>query len=385
MGSPNDGPKYSSHKSGVHVSLTRMLTDPTTPSEGAPAVEDSGSSRLEQVLQAFDDLVEQDAGPVFALARTARLLGRGVGVCTPDGERLVAGPDGVVRQEAGTVPDGARQLPDGLRVWLEGRPWPEERLLLRRLGVTMKAALRQSDGAAVPAIEVVFDERRSPAARLRAAGNLGLREDAPLTVMGIKGREEDVKELASRINKVSSRVHGYDDGSTLFLAVEGLEDALPTVPVPVGVRAALARNVQILELPEKYKLVRLGMRYTLPAAHDSAPYHQEEAVFLDAATMGGYALLPQYLTADQIDTVGDVQVLDELWTAHGADMLRILEAVAVTDSVRKAARSVYLHHNSVTHRVARAEQALGFNITEPYGRTRLFLALCLRRVRDSDE
>nr|WP_232542122.1 LysR family transcriptional regulator [Nocardia bovistercoris] len=64
-------------------------------------------------------------------------------------------------------------------------------------------------------------------------------------------------------------------------------------------------------------------------------------------------------------------------------MLHILLAVAATESLRQAARTVHMHHNSVTHRVQRAERALGFSCTKPYGRTRLMFVLTLHRILDS--
>ncbi|MCC9175822.1 PucR family transcriptional regulator [Arthrobacter sp. zg-Y179] len=360
-----------------------MLTGSDSPREEAPPCQGAGAPGPDEIWDLFDELMERDADPSTVLESVAKVLGRGVGLCTPDGVKLAVDPDGAVRWESVTVPAGARCLLDGLRVWLEGQPGLEENLLLRRLGVTLMVALRRPAGAVRPAIEAVFDQARRPDARLNAAMQLGMSGTKLLTVAAVKGPDGGVKELVSRIGTVASVLGTYDDGKALILVAMGLPEVLPGLAVPMGVRMAFASGVHVVDLPAAHRLVLLGLRYALPATHDSAPYSRSEAVLVDTASMGGYALLPAYLTREQIDTVEDVHVLDRLCVAYGADMLRILEAVAATESVRQAARSVYLHHNSVAYRVERAEQALGFTITEPYGRNRLFIALCLRRVRDS--
>lgn len=360
-----------------------MLTGSEGRRDEAPARDAPTEPCPDSVWDVLDELMEQDADPATVLARVSSVLGRGVGLCTPDGVLLTAGPGGPAVRDTRPVPAGARCLPDGLRVWVVGPPGPAEDLLLRRLGVAVKVALRQPVKSVLPAVEAVFDHRRRPDARLDAARQLRLPGNTPLTVAALKGPVDGVRELASRIESAASVLCVYDDGKQLILVTLGLQDALPNLAVPVGVRMALANGTYAVDLPAAYRLVLLGLRYSLPATHDSVPYSKSEAVLVDTAVLGGYLLLPAYLTREQIDTVEDVLVLDRLWSAHGADMLRILEAVAATDSVRQAARLVYLHHNSVAYRVERAEQALGFTITEPYGRTRLFIALCLRRVRDS--
>jgi molybdenum-dependent DNA-binding transcriptional regulator ModE len=64
-------------------------------------------------------------------------------------------------------------------------------------------------------------------------------------------------------------------------------------------------------------------------------------------------------------------------------MEQTLLAVAATDSLRQAGRTAHLHHNSVAHRVERAEKVLGFACTEPFGRARLLLTLTLHRLLES--
>jgi DNA-binding PucR family transcriptional regulator len=42
-----------------------------------------------------------------------------------------------------------------------------------------------------------------------------------------------------------------------------------------------------------------------------------------------------------------------------------------------------VHHNSAQHRIAQAERVFGFGLSDVYGRNRLFLALTLRRIRQT--
>ena len=60
-----------------------------------------------------------------------------------------------------------------------------------------------------------------------------------------------------------------------------------------------------------------------------------------------------------------------------SDMMTVLEAVAATESIRRAAQLVHMHHNTVAQRVRDAENVLGYPLTEPCGRTRLMVGLIL--------
>ena len=65
----------------------------------------------------------------------------------------------------------------------------------------------------------------------------------------------------------------------------------------------------------------------------------------------------------------------------GDDLLAILRAYCITDSVRKAAALVYRHHSTVAYRLEHAEAVLGFELDNPQGRFRLSLALVMRALR----
>lgn len=171
------------------------------------------------------------------------------------------------------------------------------------------------------------------------------------------------------------------DGLHLILATD--LDPTAVLGVPVGARAAFAGPYPASRAPEAWRLARVALRFARPSPRAYGPYSMDEATLVDAAQLGAHAVLAETLSAERIARVPDVRRLNRLVDECGEDMLVCLEAVAATESVRKAARLLHRHHNSVTHRVERAERYLGFSFTEPYGRPRLFLALVLRRLQDS--
>jgi DNA-binding PucR family transcriptional regulator len=122
----------------------------------------------------------------------------------------------------------------------------------------------------------------------------------------------------------------------------------------------------------------------LPSTHDSPPYTVEEAAIVDVRNVGCFSLLADRLTQEDISEAAEVSILDAIAAEPGgADILRTLEIVAATESLRKAASMLHMHHNSVRLRVTKAEQMLGFDVSAPYGRVRLMMSLVLRRLRDS--
>ncbi|WP_158103501.1 helix-turn-helix domain-containing protein, partial [Crossiella equi] len=98
--------------------------------------------------------------------------------------------------------------------------------------------------------------------------------------------------------------------------------------------------------------------------------------------LGALAAVTEGLSTEDINRVADVRVLDRL--AGEPDLLHVLNAVCVHDSVRKAAVEVHRHHSSVAARLQHAETELGFPVTTPAGRFRLRLAVLLRRLREHE-
>ncbi|MCX5537523.1 helix-turn-helix domain-containing protein [Streptomyces sp. NBC_00006] len=351
---------------------------------------------LEAVLRLVDELAESDADLGVLLERTADALGRAVGIRTVQGEVRTAVPDGRPAGDPEQAVPGrlvTRELPGTGQIWIDTAGLPlteaETTLLLRRLGIGAKVALLGRVPAARPvadgvALRSVVDGGVDASERARTWLRLGLNEASTTTVFALAGPPGVAGAFVDGLRGLTPVVLHAPVGAVQLVVAKELDPG--DVPgVPVGARAAFAGPCPAADAPQAWQLARTALRFARPSTRARGPYGVEEATLVDAARLGGYALLAETLSAEQIAPVPDVRQLGRLVDDHGDDMLVCLEAVAATDSVRKAARLLHRHHNSVAYRVERAQRYLGFSFTEPYGRTRLFLALVLRRLQESGD
>ncbi|GHG53045.1 hypothetical protein GCM10011331_18280 [Flavimobilis marinus] len=72
------------------------------------------------------------------------------------------------------------------------------------------------------------------------------------------------------------------------------------------------------------------------------------------------------------EAIGALRAHDEI---HAGDMCETLEAFLALGNGAEAARRLYIHDNTMKHRMARMSELLGVDLREP--RTRLTLALAL--------
>ncbi|MFD7990294.1 helix-turn-helix domain-containing protein [Streptomyces mexicanus] len=352
---------------------------------GPPA---QGVVEVDVVLDLIDELTECDADLESLLTRTAAVLGCAVGIRTVRGDVRAATPWGLDR--TGREPQRAAtyDLPGTGRVWIDADGLPSAgartALLLRRLGIAAKVALltHAPPAADSVALRSVVDGSLDMATRSSMMVRLGLKETSAATVFALCAPADSAWMFVEQVRRHARVVLDAPVDNLHLVMADGLDPAA-VLGVPVGARAAFAGPRPAAQAPEAWRLARLGLRFALPSPRPQGPYGVEEAVLVDGAQLGGYAVLAETLGAEQIALVPDVHRLDRLVDEHGEDMLVCLEAVAATESVRKAARLLHRHHNSVAYRVERAERYLGFSFTEPYGRPRLFLALVLRRLQHS--
>jgi hypothetical protein len=347
------------------------------------------SPGIDAVLELIDELAEQDADLEHLLSRTAEALGRAVGLRPTHGVLRTAARDGTISTVEPPLRTVTHDLPGVGQVWLDADGLPPGEaaveLLLRRLAIAAKVALLSRavvpPGGDVPLTSVV-DARLDAPARARAQRRLGLQETSPVTVFALSASAESARTFTEEVRPhVGTLFDAPMEGLHLVVAKNLAPDVSPGVPV--GVRAAFAGPCPVSRAPEAWRLARLALRFARPSPRPHGPYTADEATLVDGSQLGGYALLAETLTGERIGRVPDVCRLNRLAEEHGEDMLVCLEAVAATDSLRKAARLLHRHHNSVAYRVERAERRLGFSVTEPYGRNRLFLALVLRRLQES--
>ncbi|QNG38820.1 PucR family transcriptional regulator [Geodermatophilaceae bacterium NBWT11] len=343
---------------------------------------------LAAVLDQLDDALERglDLGAVLTLV--AARSGCRVGAVLGDGTE-VAAPPGI----AAPLDRRVRCLADGIEVWLApGDPvpvwWPgagadggtgpdAADVLLRRLGIAVRCC-RPVGGTVVDpgaAVDpgVPLEERTAVLRRLGFGGT------APMTVAAVRGPVAAVEEFLGRARSAGSCVHRpTDDGAHLVLA-RGVVDWVGR-PVPVGVACGTGPAVAPAGLPAAWRQARAALRFALPSTQSVHPPSIASSVVVEGDRLGPYAVLAEQLSPERIAQIPDVRCLEHLVEECGPEMLRTLLAVASTDSLRQAARDLHVHHNSVAHRVRRAERALGFGCTEPFGRARLLLTLSLHRL-----
>jgi hypothetical protein len=347
---------------------------------------DTDAAGAVRVIGFFDALVEHGAGIEVVLRQTATLAECPVGARTADGQfsqRME--PFGMVLY--GGPPADARtyRLPSGDEVWLErdGAEHPLDDLLIERFALAAAVALgpgRRGIGDMDPCalLRLAISAAASDYERRSALERLGLSPAATVHVTALAGPPGVVHEL---YRSLPGRCRAEVGGIAVLLAAERPADS---TRIPLGGRIGVASAHLAADLPEAWKEARTALRFTLPSRRIEPPYPACEPALVRFENLGGFAAIAETLTAEQISRVPDVMALDKLAEQTGGEeTIRTLEAVAATESLRRAAAMLHLHHNSVSYRVTRAEPVIGYSVADPYARPRLMLALIMRRVRAS--
>lgn len=348
---------------------------------------DTDAAGALRVIGFFDTLVEHHADVATVLRRTADLAEAPVGIRTADHSiSEVAEPGGHVRAGVPSAEARVHRLATGDEVWLErsGEPFPMDALLIERFALAMAVALgaREQNLVELDATTLVQQALRpglEASDRRRILRHLGLNPTRPVHVLAALGPPADVASISAQLTPAPSAAIG---NVTAVLTGTAIDDT--AIGVPLGARLGVATAADVTDLATAWKQARTALRFALPSTHASPPYSLEEAAIVRHTQLGSYAAVAENLPAHVLGENADVIALDRLAAEPGGDdLIRTLEAVAATESLRRAAAIVHLHHNSVAHRVARAEPVLGFRISDSYARSRLMLALVLQRLRDS--
>ncbi|MFC5752415.1 helix-turn-helix domain-containing protein [Actinomadura rugatobispora] len=369
---------------------------------GEPAASwaEAALGRLRRGMDGLDALLGSGADLEAVVRRAAGSFGFAMGVRTADGTVVSGGRDGSL--SAGPPPPGARcrRLPGGSHVWLHsgdgtapengeapasagGSPADLEELVLRCFGDAVERTIARSGERQTAAdIHTAVDGLASAEDRRHALRRLGLRDRAPVMLLALAGPAAGVERVLGQIRTLAPVVHHVRDDRVHLVLADGL-GGVRELHMPLGVRGAFTPPGPASRAPEAWRHARNALRFALPSTRETGPYRKSEAVLVDSSALGSYAILAEQLGAEGLAQVPDVQRLAQLLRDSGPEMERTLLAVAATDSLRQAARTVHLHHNSVAHRVQRAEKVLGFSCTVPYGRARLLLTLTLHRLLES--
>lgn len=334
------------------------------------------------LVRLLDDLLVRHPPLDEAVALLARRSGRVVAVKTADDRTVVVDPSGAPTAWPDDAPSAG--APRGVTLALGPPVTPEDAVLLERLAV-LTIVLLDREALTVPEpspgqeVALLIDAATVPALRNRCLGTLGLRAATPLRAFTVAGAGPAVDAFAAVLGGrvlVAARAR-----TTVLLRVGELDD-LAGLGVPRGLHVGASRIHPAAAAPLARAEADDAFRFSQPSPRDRGPYLVEEGVLVRAEQLRGYDVLADALTPEQISRIADVQALDQVLALGGTEMLATLDVV-VSGSIRRAARALGVHHNSVQHRVAQAERVFGFGLSDVYGRNRLFLALTLRRIRQT--
>jgi sugar diacid utilization regulator len=294
-------------------------------------------------------------------------------------------PSGAVHFGGPLANSHVYRLPSGDEVWLErdGGSHPLDDLVIERFGIATTVALGRGhrdiddlDQAAL--LQLAISTAASDTERHRALERLGVRATSTVHVLAMSGTADQLAEVGRCLpGRRQARVGAIE----VLVATQPPRD---TTAVPVDCRIGVASPHPAGELPEAWREARTALRLALPSRQPAPPYPPHEPAMVRYDALGGFAAIAEAVTTDQINRIPDVIALDKLTEQPGGEeMIRTLTAVAATDSLRRAAAILHMHHNSVAHRVARAEQFLGYSIADYHARPKLMLALALRQIRES--
>jgi DNA-binding PucR family transcriptional regulator len=153
------------------------------------------------------------------------------------------------------------------------------------------------------------------------------------------------------------------------------------VTIPDEVTLGVGTTAFAAEVATSFEQAVRAVRYATSRAGAGATARP----IVHTAELGPFDFLAGALRSKDIRGLHDLDVLDGLAACpNGQGVIQTLEALAEAGSLREAARRMHLHHNSIAARVRRAEELLGYKITEPAGGARLQLTLALRRLRSTD-
>ncbi|WP_326835645.1 PucR family transcriptional regulator [Amycolatopsis rhabdoformis] len=322
---------------------------------------DPGAGAALQVIAHFDALVEARAGLEATVRAAAVLAGCAAGLVVPDRRlRVRVEPDG--RRAAGEPGGFSVPLPGyaGGLVWLDRStddPGQTEldRVVVERLATAVRIVLDRTGpglgaGAAgdPAAVELLVDAGTDEPTRLRAARSLSLASGGSFAVTVSCG--------------------GARPAGSARLG--DLDVTIAAVAAARGTRSATGPSVGLSELPASYEQARLAFRLT--ADGEPGPSH------VDAVALGG--LLALAAGCDTPAAVAEVALLERVLAAHPWAP-ETLTAVAAEPSLRAAAAAVPVHHSTLQARVDVLTAELGYGPATAAGRTRLTIALALRRFR----
>ncbi len=340
-----------------------------------------------RILRFFDALTRERVPVKQIVLSTSAWLGRTVAVRCDNVVAVAAG--GQLREAWPGDVVSMSTTQDGVVVALGGSASIDDQAVLDRLAVCVTTALggdriRGSKWEMGRAVHALISGSESDATRRAALEQLGLRSSAPVRVVAVHGARGAVARWIEVLEAGGVRVlRTVRSKLTILLTTGGRLSALVQEGVPAGLQVGLSAELPAIEAPAGLTEALAALRFSQPSPRDHGPYLIEEGVAFEHWRLRGYEVLAEALSPEMIARVQDVAALDRALASGGPELLRTLDVVVAATSIRQAARSLDAHHNTIAHRVASAEQLLGFSVGDSYGRCRLYVAIVLRRLRES--
>ena len=343
---------------------------------------DAASENAVRIISFFDSLADT-VPDIESLLSQAAIMGDLV-VGLQDENRcldLVASPGQSIRVVHPRTHALQHRVDSSHQAWIEreGSPHPLDEIVLERLALACAAVLRRVGRPAVAAfgdpalIELAISPSAPAVDRSRALHLLGCSPSAQVVAVAAQGPEAEIAATTDRLGRsgVWVRHTALNDLWLIVTAAEATDILVAGAATRMGIGPARAA----LAAPESWQQALRALRFAEEGAYG----------VVSADALGPFSFLAGQLRSTDIVGVPDIDVLNGLAGSRGGpDLLNTLEVLITAGSMREASRQLHLHHNSVAARVARAEEALGFRITEPRGLVRLGLALALRQLARHD-
>jgi hypothetical protein len=325
---------------------------------------DPEASETLKVIAYFDTLIDGRVSLETLVRGAATLSGATVGYRSTRAVVRVL-PDGRSGRSGDVGSHPSRSIGTDAMVWIErnGDAHANDAMVLERLAIAIaiSRAHNPQSSSAQRAVEQLLDIPLAGAAdhQKQLAAAARLRFDPLAKVRAIAVRTDTASP-----NTLPSAIIATPWGLVRGIIADADADVDPHLT-----RAGIGVAGTIAALPHSWRTALIALR--LADTAEPAPRAED---------LGSLLLLAE-LTDSQPAVLADVAavegLIDKSWP------IGALEAIANGASLRTIATAAALHHSSVHAKLPELVRRLGYDPLTPLGRTRLYMALVLRRLARS--
>lgn len=321
---------------------------------------DPTASQSLRVIACFDELMAGRVGTEGLLSAAAALAGRIVGLRrTPNAVAVRFDPKGN-RLPPG-LPSADALKTGGLVIWIERgaeMPGANDAIILERLALALQLHYDDGRPPAPRDLATLFDDTAELTARRDAATRRGLAAGARLRVLAAPLFALWQTHPAGPEDVIAT------DFGPVHAAIVPADSEVAASPLGIGI--AVERD----DLGLSFRTALVALRLA-----DSSPDGISRA-----EDLGGLVeTLAERPMTPRMDA--DEAAVSRLASLPWA--LSTLDAIVRATSVRDAARTVEVHHSTMTARIDTITEEFGFSPLDGWGRMRAAMALLRWRVRTS--